>query len=104
MGFHEAETRLAEVEVRRFGQPVAVAPLDGSEAFELVALFDAAAEDEALGQARGHLGAHVFHCLPSDAEALAEGDLLTPPSGGSYAVTEIVRVPGRLAEVRVVER
>lgn len=105
MGFREALTRLAEVECRRFGEPVTVLPLSGGEPWELTGLFAAAPEAARLGpQAAGTLGEPALWCLPEDAGLLDEGDELTLAGGETYAVVEVVRVPGEPARVRLVER
>lgn len=104
MGFAEARSRSARGIVGRFGEPLQVTPLDGSEAFEVRAAVIDAALLEALGAARGHLAAPALHCLPDTAARLADGDVLTRANGEAYALVEALPPIGELVELRVVAR
>lgn len=87
-----------------FGIPVRVVPVGMRDEYGITALFSPRTEDAELGQGRGALGTHLFRVLPEEAGQIEEGDILVTEDGGRYAAFEPLRVPGRLVEVRVVER
>lgn len=90
---------------RDFGAVATVTPLDGGDAWELPGLLEPRAQEARLGpQAAGTLGEPVYWCLPELAALLAEGDQLTLATGETYAVVEVVVVPGAPARVWLVER
>ncbi|WP_028318374.1 head-tail joining protein [Desulfobulbus elongatus] len=86
-----------------FGVAVQVTPAGGGEPYVIAALLATRPEDIHLGQSQGHLGGHVFRCLPEAAALLNEGDLLAV-DGHEYAVFEIFSFPGQLTEIRALVR
>lgn len=81
---------------------VQVTPAGGGEPYVIAALLATRPEDIHLGQSQGHLGSHVFRCLPEGALP-NEGDLLAV-DGHEYAVFEIVNFSGQLTEIRALVR